>query len=156
MREETEFRFRPKRLAEIDGRPIVWHIMKFYAHHGFRSFVVCLGYRGEMIKDYFLNYEAMSNDLTITLGRENHTVVHSAHEEQGFEVTLADTGASTMAGGRIKRVERYIDIGHVHGDPRVRCGRYRLEGACGIPSPSRTPDDPHRGQPHLPVRADGD
>ena len=107
MREETEFR--PKPLVEIGGRPILWHIMKMYAHHGFREFVLCLGYRGDMIKEYFLNYEAMNNDFTITLGRDNHTVVHGAHQEQEFQVTLADTGPSTMTGGRIKRVEKFID-----------------------------------------------
>src|SRR5205085_6168391 len=65
LREETEFR--PKPLVEIGGRPILWHIMKIYAHHGLRDFVLCLGYRGNMIKDYFLNYEAMNNDFTICL-----------------------------------------------------------------------------------------
>ena len=107
MREETEFR--PKPLVEIGGRPVLWHIMKTYAHHGFQEFVLCLGYRGDMIKNYFLNYEAMNNDFTITLGRHNHSVPHGAHEEQAFRVTLADTGSSTMTGGRIKRIKDYID-----------------------------------------------
>ena len=66
LREETEFR--PKPMVEIGGRPILWHIMKMYAHHGMREFVLCLGYRGNMIKDYFLNYEAMNNDFSICLG----------------------------------------------------------------------------------------
>ena len=70
LREETEFR--PKPLVEVGGRPILWHIMKIYAHHGFHDFVLCLGYRGNMIKEYFLNYEAMNNDFTICLGRKNH------------------------------------------------------------------------------------
>src|SRR5438477_5875328 len=69
LREETEFR--PKPLVEIGGRPILWHIMKIYAHYGLRDFVLCLGYRGNMIKDYFLNYEAMNNDFTICLGRRH-------------------------------------------------------------------------------------
>ena len=67
LREETEFR--PKPLVDVGGRPILWHIMKLYAHHGFRDFVLCLGYRGNMIKEYFLNYEAMNNDFTICLGK---------------------------------------------------------------------------------------
>jgi len=107
MRGETEFR--PKPLVEIGGRPILWHIMKMYAHHGFREFILCLGYRGDMIKEYFLNYEAMNNDFTITLGQGNHTVVHGAHDEQEFCVTSADTGATTMTGGRVKRIEKYVD-----------------------------------------------
>jgi glucose-1-phosphate cytidylyltransferase len=107
MREETEFR--PKPLVQVGQKPILWHIMKLYAHHGFRQFVLCLGYRGDMIKDYFLNYEAMNNDFTVSLGSQNHLVYHNAHAEQDFEVTLADTGPSTMTGGRVKRIKRYID-----------------------------------------------
>src|SRR5512135_3110602 len=103
LREETEFR--PKPLVEIGGRPILWHIMKLYAHHGFSEFVLCLGYRGNMIKEYFLNYEAMSNDFTISLGRQSHVDYNGTHPEQGFRVTLADTGQDTMTGGRIKRIE---------------------------------------------------
>jgi glucose-1-phosphate cytidylyltransferase len=107
LREETEFR--PKPLVEIGGRPILWHIMKMYAHHGFRDFVLCLGHRGNMIKEYFLNYEAMSNDFTICLGRGSRIEYNGNHQEQGFRVTLADTGQDSMTGGRIKRVEKYID-----------------------------------------------
>jgi glucose-1-phosphate cytidylyltransferase len=107
LREETEYR--PKPLVDVGGRPILWHIMKTYAHYGFRDFVLCLGYRGHMIKEYFLNYEAMNNDFTICLGRGNNISYHGAHEEQDFHVTLADTGLDSMTGARVKRVERYID-----------------------------------------------
>ncbi len=107
LREETEYR--PKPMVDIGGRPILWHIMKMYAHAGFREFVLCLGYRGNMIKEYFLNYEAMNNDFTICLGRQSPVRYHEAHTEQGFHVTLAETGLSTMTGGRLKRVEKYID-----------------------------------------------
>jgi glucose-1-phosphate cytidylyltransferase len=106
LREETEFR--PKPLVEIGGHPLLWHIMKLYAHYGFKDFVLCLGYRGNMIKEYFLNYEAMKGDFTITLGHGHKITYHGEHLEQDFHVTLADTGAETMTGGRIKRVERYI------------------------------------------------
>ena len=82
LREETEFR--PKPMVEIGGRPILWHIMKIYAHSGFRDFVLCLGYRGSSIKEYFLNYEAMNNDFTIHLGRESKVDYHEHHEEQNF------------------------------------------------------------------------
>src|SRR3981081_4052724 len=93
LREETEYR--PKPLVEIGGRPILWHIMKTYANAGFRDFVLCLGYRGNMIKKYFLNYEAMNNDFTVCLGKKNVVEYHGAHEEQDFRVTLADTGAES-------------------------------------------------------------
>ena len=107
LREETEFR--PKPLVEVGGYPILWHIMKLYAHHGYRDFVLCLGYRGNMIKEYFLNYQAMSNDFTIRLGPQSQITYHDAHQEQDFRITLADTGLATMTGGRVKRVEKYID-----------------------------------------------
>ena len=105
LREETEYR--PKPMVEIGGRPILWHIMKLYAHHGFNDFVFCLGYRGNMIKEYFLNYEAMNNDFSLCLGR-NSQIEYKNHREQDFEVTLADTGLNTMTGGRVKRIEKYI------------------------------------------------
>ena len=107
LREETEFR--PKPLVDVGQRPILWHIMKLYAYHGFRDFVLCLGYRGNMIKEYFLNYEAMNNDFTICLGAQHHLSYHDTHTEQDFHVTLADTGLETMTGGRIKRVERFVE-----------------------------------------------
>jgi glucose-1-phosphate cytidylyltransferase len=106
LREETEFR--PKPLVEVGGRPILWHIMKLYAHHGFRDFVLCLGYRGSMIKEYFLNYEAMNNDFTICLGKESRLEYNDNHEEQNFRITLADTGLETMTGGRLRRVRKYL------------------------------------------------
>jgi len=106
LKEETEFR--PKPLVDIGGRPILWHIMKMYAHYGFRDFVLCLGYRGNMIKDYFLNYEAMNNDFTICLGRQHHIEYHDGHKEQDFHVTLADTGLDTMTGGRVRQIKKYI------------------------------------------------
>ena len=89
--------------GEVGGRPILWHILKLYAHHGFRDFVLCLGYRGNMIKEYFLNYEAMNNDFTICLGRESRIQYTGDHEEQNYHITLADTGLETMTGGRLKR-----------------------------------------------------
>ncbi len=107
MREETEFR--PKPLVEVGGRPVIWHIMKTYAHHGFRDFAICLGYRGNMIKEYFLAYEAMNNDFTICLGEKHEISYHGAHEEQDYRVTLADTGLDSMTGSRVKRVQRHVD-----------------------------------------------
>jgi glucose-1-phosphate cytidylyltransferase len=107
LREETEFR--PKPMVEIGGRPILWHIMKLYAYFGYRDFILCLGYRGNMIKEYFLNYEAMNNDFTISLGHKSRIEYNGLHDEQDFRVTLADTGQESMTGGRIQRIQRYID-----------------------------------------------
>lgn len=106
LREETEFR--PKPLVPIGERPILWHIMKYFAHFGLREFVLCLGYRGHMIKEYFLNYEAMNNDLTICLGRRHSIHYHNAHDEQDLQVTLVDTGQESMTGGRVRRVRNYL------------------------------------------------
>ena len=108
LREHTEAR--PKPMVEIGGRPILWHIMKTYAHRGITDFVLCLGYKGEMIKDYFLNYEARHCDFTVTLGANQAVEVHgSRHDEDGWRVTLADTGENAMTGARIKRASRYLD-----------------------------------------------
>ena len=109
LREETEFR--PKPMVEVGGRPILWHIMKIYDHYGFREFVLCLGYRGNVIKEYFLNYAAMNNDFTIALDATPNIEYHGAHDELGFRVTLVDTGQNTMTGGRVRRVARFVDGG---------------------------------------------
>jgi glucose-1-phosphate cytidylyltransferase len=106
LREETEFR--PKAMVEIGGRPILWHIMKIYAHYGFTDFVICLGYKGEMIRRYFLDYEIMNNDFTVRLGTRDHPIIHGSHREEDWTITLVDTGAAAMTGARVKRVEKYI------------------------------------------------
>lgn len=106
LKEETEFR--PKPMVEIGGRPILWHIMKFYSHYGFDSFVLCLGYKGHLIKEYFLNYEFMNSDVAIRLGSQKRVTILDGGPEN-WDVTLADTGQETMTGGRIKRIEKYID-----------------------------------------------
>ena len=107
LREETEIR--PKPLVEVGNRPILWHIMKIYSYYGFNDFVLCLGYKGDLIKDYFLNYEAMNNDFTINLGNRNNISFHNAHLEKDWNVTLVNTGAHTQTGARIKKIEEYID-----------------------------------------------
>src|SRR5580698_4561069 len=101
LREETEFR--PKPMVEIGGRPILWHIMKIFGHHGLKDFVLCLGYKGALIKDYFLNYEAMNNDLEIQLGARASVKYLGEHAEQDYTVTLADTGPNALTGARVKR-----------------------------------------------------
>ncbi len=107
LREETEFR--PKPMVEIGGRPILWHIMKNLAHFGITEFVIATGYKGEVIKEYFLNYEARNNDFTIELGRRQSVVFHDHHDEGTWTVTVADTGHDTMTGGRVHRAARYLD-----------------------------------------------
>lgn len=107
LREETEYR--PKPMVRIGDKPILWHIMKTYSHYGFNDFVICLGYKGDMIKEYFLNYEAMNNDFTIQLGNHSNIQYHSNHQERGWCVTLADTGEETQTGARVKRIENHID-----------------------------------------------
>lgn len=106
LREETEYK--PKPMVEIGGRPVLWHIMKIYAQYGFTDFILCLGYKGSIIKEYFLSYEMMSNDCTVQLGQKNRITYQSNHQEQDFNITLVDTGLHTMTGGRIKRIEPYI------------------------------------------------
>jgi glucose-1-phosphate cytidylyltransferase len=90
LREETEFR--PKPMVEIGGRPILWHIMKHYARHGLKEFVLCLGYKGHVIKDFFLNYESRMTDVTVQLGGRKSFEIHGRHDEDDWTVTLAETG----------------------------------------------------------------
>jgi glucose-1-phosphate cytidylyltransferase len=98
----------PKPMVKIGKRPILWHIMKIYSHYGFNDFIICLGVKGEIIKDYFYNYEIRNNDFTINLSNRN-TQFHNIGEKTNWKVTLIDTGLNTLKGGRIKRVERYLD-----------------------------------------------
>ena len=102
--EETQIR--PKPMVEIGGRPILWHIMKLYAHHGVREFIVCLGYKGYVIKEYFANYFIHNSDVTFHLA-ENRIDVHQQNAEP-WRVTLVDTGEKTATGGRLKRVRSYV------------------------------------------------
>jgi glucose-1-phosphate cytidylyltransferase len=107
LREETEYR--PKPMVSIGSRPILWHIMKTYAQYGFKDFVLCLGYKGDMIKEYFLNYEAMNNDFTINLGDHNNIKLYNNGHENDWNVTLVNTGEDAMTGARVKRIEKFID-----------------------------------------------
>ena len=92
----------PKPMVPIGNRPILWHIMRTYAHHGFKRFVLCLGYKAEVIKSYFLDYPSLNSDFTVQL-ETNEVTVHSVDHEQDWQVTLADTGERTMTGGRVAR-----------------------------------------------------
>jgi glucose-1-phosphate cytidylyltransferase len=105
--EETAYR--PKPLVEIGGRAVLWHIMKIYAHHGFKSFVLCLGYKGSMIKQYFLDYQIAHNDFTLRLDAPADLQMHSRDAALDWSITFAETGADAMTGARVKRIEKYID-----------------------------------------------
>ncbi len=104
LSEETEAK--PKPMVEIGGKPILWHVMKIYSHFGYNEFIVCCGYKGFHIKDYFHNYYMHEADMTIDLGR-NETEFHLAKSE-AWRVTLVDTGLNTMTGGRIKRIQQFV------------------------------------------------
>lgn len=107
LREETEFR--PKSMVNIGNRPILWHIMKIYAHYGFNDFILCLGYKGEKIKEYFFNYEILNSDFTIEFGNGKNIEIHNNHGEKGWRITLSDTGDTALKGARMKKIEKYID-----------------------------------------------
>lgn len=102
--EETDIR--PKPMVEIGGKPILWHIMKIYSHYGFNDFIICLGYKGYVIKEYFMNYFLHNSDVTIDLAN-NKTQIHGTNSEP-FKVTLVETGLATKTAGRLKQVQKYI------------------------------------------------
>ena len=105
LREMTEIK--PKPMVEIGGMPILWHIMKTYSHFGFNDFILCLGYKGELIKEYFYHYDILSNDFTIDLGSKDITL-YPRHSESSWRVTFVDTGMHTMTGARVKRIDKFI------------------------------------------------
>lgn len=104
MKEETEFK--PKPLVLVGGRPILWHIMKIYAHYGYNEFVLALGYKGDMIKEYFLNWRSLLNDFT--LDTKNHEFTFHNNECDDFKITFAETGADSLTGERVRRLRKYL------------------------------------------------
>ena len=125
LREETEFR--PKPMVPVGNRPMLWHIMKGYAHYGFKEFILCLGYKGEVIKEYFYNYQQYNNDVTLKLGPKPQITYHNRHEEEDWQVTLLDTGQATQTGGRVKRA-----LAHVPDDEFLLTYG---DGLCNVPIP---------------------
>ena len=107
LREETEFR--PKSMVKIGTKPILWHIMNHYAHHGFNQFVLCLGYKGDVIKEYFYHYMLHNNDVTVKLGQDRQITIHENNQVEDWEITLVDTGENTLKGARIHKIQRYIN-----------------------------------------------
>jgi len=106
LREETEYK--PKPMVEIGGKPILWHIMKHYAHYGFNEFVLALGYKGNVIRDYFLNYYNYNSDFTVDLSNEGCLKIHNHLRPENWKVTLVETGSESMTGYRVKLCAPYI------------------------------------------------
>jgi glucose-1-phosphate cytidylyltransferase len=113
LREETEFK--PKPMVEVGGHPILWHIMKNLSVQGVEEFCIATGYKGEVIKDYFLNYHSRNNDVTVDLGNRSFITHHGEHDESTWKVTLANTGELTMTGGRVYKSLKFM------GDSRFLC-----------------------------------
>lgn len=109
IREETEFR--PKPMVEVGGKPILWHIMKHLSTYGITDFIIATGYKSSMIKEYFLNYEPLGNDFTISLGDRDSLQIHGEHDESDWTVTVAFTGDSTETGGRVLQASKYLEPG---------------------------------------------
>ncbi|MCY6370536.1 glucose-1-phosphate cytidylyltransferase [Clostridium ganghwense] len=107
MREETEYR--PKPLVDIGGRPIIWHILKIYSYYGVKDFILCLGYKGNMIKQYFNDMDWMNNDYTLHIDNGSKYIQYHNQERENWNVTLVDTGLETLTAGRLKKIEKYID-----------------------------------------------
>ncbi len=107
LREETEYK--PKPMIEIGEKPIIWHIMKIFSYYGFNEFVLCLGYKGEMIKEYFVHYQQKMNDLQIDLSDNSVTILNSEKSSENWKIILANTGETAMTGARVKKIEKYID-----------------------------------------------
>ncbi len=99
----------PKPMLPVGGMPILWHIMKIYAHHGFKDFILCLGYKGWMIKEFFLNYQAITSDFTMTLGRKDSLVFHCKNQETNWRITFAETGEDAKTAARIRAIREYLE-----------------------------------------------
>jgi glucose-1-phosphate cytidylyltransferase len=112
LSEETMVK--PKPMIEIGGKPILWHIMKYYSSFGFNRFVLALGYKADYIKEYFYNYKITNSDFTINLRPDTPATFYNAAEESNWEITFIDTGLNTLKGGRIKRIEKYLKSDNFH------------------------------------------
>lgn len=106
MREETEYR--PKPLVEVGDKPMIWHIMKLYSYYGYRDFILCIGYKGQMIKAYFMEMYWRNNDFTLSTSDACRVTYHT-RDNENWNVTIIDTGSDTLTGGRIRRIKDYVD-----------------------------------------------
>lgn len=112
LSEETVIK--PKPMVEIGGKPILWHIMKYYSHFGYNRFILALGYKSEYIKNYFYNCRIFSSDFTLVMHPEREPEIHEVNDESNWEITFVDTGLETLKGGRIKRIQKYIKSDNFH------------------------------------------
>jgi len=110
LREETEYK--PKPMVEIGGKPILWHIMKHYSYYGFKDFILALGYKGNIIRDYFLNYYSYSSDITVSLQDGGKVTYHNNSIKDDWNVTLVETGSESMTGYRVKLAGKYVTEGN--------------------------------------------
>ena len=147
-----ESHLKPKPMIEIGEQPILWHIMKHYSQYGFNDFVICLGYKQYVVKEYFADYFLHTSDVTFDLAK-NEMQVHNNYSEP-WRVTLVDTGLHTMTGGRIKRIRDYIGD-DVHADLRRRRFQRGSGRAGGIPQAARQDRDPDRRQHRTAFRCHG-
>tara|TARA_X000000368_G_scaffold419010_1_gene421486 strand:- start:3342 stop:4115 length:774 start_codon:yes stop_codon:yes gene_type:complete len=109
LREETEFK--PKPMVEVGGYPIIWHIMNIFSSYDLNDFIVCLGYKGDVIKNYFLNFQTQHNDFSINTSLQNSVKIYESDNLSSWDVTLANTGIDSMTGERIRRIKQYIPKG---------------------------------------------
>jgi glucose-1-phosphate cytidylyltransferase len=109
IREETEFK--PKPMIDIGGFPIIWHLMKNFSNQGFNNFIICTGYKGNVIKDYFLNYETQTSDVKISLGIKKSVSLINTNVTENWNITVVDTGQETLTGGRVKAIAPYLQAG---------------------------------------------
>lgn len=126
MREETEYR--PKPLVPIGGKPILWHIMKIYSQYGINDFILCTGYKGDMIKQYFMEMYWRNNDFTLKINNDEKIEYHTK-EKENWKITIVDTGLETLTGGRLKKISQYIDEEDflmTYGDGLSNVNIYRL------------------------------
>src|SRR5660398_131446 len=98
----------PKPMVRIGNKPIICYVMKLYSYYGYNEFILCLGYKAEVFKEYFYNYSLYNNDLTIDIGKQT-IEIHNGHDEKNWKITLVDTGINILKGGRLKRIEKYLD-----------------------------------------------
>jgi glucose-1-phosphate cytidylyltransferase len=112
LSEETILK--PKPMIEIGGKPILWHIMKYYSSFGYKRFILALGYKADYIKEYFYNYKITNSDFTINLKPDSPAIFYNSAEESDWEITFIDTGLDTLKGGRIKRIEKYLKSENFH------------------------------------------
>lgn len=99
----------PKPMVRVGSHPILWHIMKIYSHYGYKDFILSLGYKQELVKEYFQNYDVYANNFTINLGTKDVTILNTEHDEKDWNVSLINTGLNTLKGARVKKLEKYID-----------------------------------------------